>query len=109
MNEEIIYRTLKSYFGYDTFRPMQEEIIQHTTSGGDSLVLMPTGGGKSLCFQVSALVMAGMAVIISTEEDILLIGYIREEMDSIIFTSPDNIIRVIYKSTHLWNWEYTSR
>lgn len=51
----------------------------------------------------------GYRIYHDTEEDILLIGYIREEMDSIIFTSPDNIIRVIYKSTHLWNWEYTSR
>ena len=60
-----IKHILKTYYGYNTFRPFQEEIIKHTVAGGDSLVLMPTGGGKSLCFQISALLMKGMAVVVS--------------------------------------------
>ena len=65
MDANNIKHILKTHFGYDDFRPMQKDIILHTINGGDSLVLMPTGGGKSLCFQISALAMEGMAVIVS--------------------------------------------
>ena len=60
-----IEQVLKTYYGYDEFRPLQKDIIMHAIGGGDSLVLMPTGGGKSLCFQMAALMMDGMAVIVS--------------------------------------------
>ena len=56
---------LKTYWGYDGFRPMQEEIIRHALDGEDVLAILPTGGGKSVCFQVPALMRDGLALVVT--------------------------------------------
>lgn len=60
-----IHKVLKSVYGYDSFRPMQEEIINTVISGRDTLVIMPTGGGKSMCFQIPSLVLPHLTVVVS--------------------------------------------
>ena len=60
-----LYQTLKHYFGYDTLRPGQQDLMEGILNGSDVLGIMPTGAGKSLCYQVPALMLPGITIVIS--------------------------------------------
>jgi ATP-dependent DNA helicase RecQ len=77
-NDGAALRVLHRVFGYDAFRGSQQEIVEHVIGGGDALVLMPTGGGKSLCYQIPALVRPGVGVVVSP-----LIALMQDQVDAL--------------------------
>ncbi len=78
ISSEELHSNLKKFFGFDKFKGDQEEIMMHLINGGNAFVLMPTGGGKSLCYQLPALVMPGTAIVVSP-----LIALMKNQVDAI--------------------------
>ena len=94
ISSETLHKNLKRVFGFNTFKGRQEQIIQSLIEGNDNMVIMPTGGGKSMCYQLPALISDGLAIIISP-----LIALMKNQVDTIrTFNSNENIAHVLNSS-----------
>ena len=87
-------KLLLKHFGFSSFRENQFEIIESLVTGNDTLVIMPTGGGKSLCYQISALYMKGVAIIVSP-----LIALMKNQVDVMNALFEKNFVASVYNST----------